>query len=92
VYGRLHQATLCVGMCTADNVACNPRSDATAAHPWRRRSDALIQIQTLLQGRTWKIRLHRYQNHMRSFQLTGGSSTAILGEWGGRCLRRGRSP
>ena len=51
----------CVLVCAADNVSRNPRSNASATHSGRRRSDVVLQVEALLQGRTGSIRLHWYR-------------------------------
>ena len=45
------------GVERAGDVTRDPRPDAAAPHSGRRRSDALLQIQTVLQGRPRQIRL-----------------------------------
>lgn len=44
----------------ADHTSRHPRADAPAAHPRRGGGDIVLQIQTVLQGSTRQVHLHRW--------------------------------
>ena len=58
---------------SANNSSCHQSADSSSAHPWGRRSDIVLQIQTVLQRSSREVHLHRWVRKLFQGRVVPGS-------------------